>query len=74
MSNAKTDSCGTCLHLKNDTCSLRNELIELPNLTTCGNWNDKVLKPAGTLFSLIDEVRGSAITGKAGINNQSPPV
>jgi len=62
MSNTKTASCGTCLHLKNDTCSLRNELIELPNLTTCGNWNDIVLIPTGTLFSLVNEVRGSAIT------------
>ena len=62
MSNAKTASCGTCLHLKNDICSLRNEFIELPNLTTCENCNDKVLKPTGTLFSLIDEVRGSKVT------------
>jgi ADP-ribosylglycohydrolase len=62
MSNAKTDSCGSCNHLKGVTCNLRNESIELPNLTTCGNCNDKVLKPTGTLFSLVNEVRGSGIT------------
>lgn len=62
MSNPRAEDCTTCHHLKIDTCILRNELLELPNWTNCGNWNDETLTPTGTLFSLIIEAKDKIIT------------
>lgn len=62
MSNTKIENCTSCHHLKNDTCILRNELIELPFWTTCGNRNIETLTPTGTLFSLINESKNKVVT------------
>ena len=62
MSNPRTENCTNCKHLKIDTCILRNELIDLPFWTTCGNQNNDTLTPTGTLYSLVNEVKNKVIT------------
>jgi len=60
MPNGGTHICGHCRHFKNDTCVLRNEIIEIPYWTTCRNWNTNYLTPNGVMLAIVCEVKNRA--------------
>ncbi|MEI6750429.1 MAG: ADP-ribosylglycohydrolase family protein [Bacteroidota bacterium] len=62
MPNGGTHHCGSCFHLKNDICTLRNEEIEIPYWTTCRNWNTNTLKQMGVIFAIVGEVKNKTVS------------
>jgi ADP-ribosyl-[dinitrogen reductase] hydrolase len=61
MPDQNSNHCEKCIHLKNHFCALRNEDIEIPSWTTCGNWNIDTLTPTGTMYSMVNEAKNKVI-------------
>ena len=62
MTNLSIHNCNNCQHLQSRYCTLRNEDIDIPFFTTCGNWNTSTPVPIGIKYSLVTEVTNRVVS------------